>query len=204
MFAIMKTGGKQYTVRQDDVITIERLDGESGDKIVVEDVLMLGDGDNVTVGNPYVDGASVSCEIVEQGRGEKIIVFKKRRRQKSERTKGHRQNLSTIKVLEILTGGKKASAAPKVKAKDAPAKKEEAEIKPIFTAPEGEKDDLKKISGVGPVFEKNLNALGITTYEQVANFSPADIEKLEDAIGAHGRVEREEWLKQAAELAKSS
>lgn len=203
MFAVIKTGGKQYRVAADDEITIERVAGDAGDQVTFEDVLMVG-GDNPLIGAPTVDGASVVGEIVAQARGEKIIIFKKRRRQNSRRRNGHRQDLSIVKITDILTGGK---AAPK-KAKKAAPKKEEtpaaakADGAALFAAPAGEADDLKKISGVGPVLEKKLNALGITKYAQVAAFTADDIAKVDDALSFKGRIERDDWVSQAAELAK--
>jgi len=101
MFAVIKTGGKQYKVAENDVITVERLEGEAGDTVTLGDVLMVGEGADVTVGAPLVDGAKVTAEIVEQGRGPKIVIFKKRRRQNYRRTKGHRQLLTTLKVTGV-------------------------------------------------------------------------------------------------------
>ncbi len=120
MFAVIKTGGKQYKVAKDDVITVERLPGEAGGSVSFEQVLMLG-GDETKVGAPLIDGASVSGEIVEQTRGDKIIVFKKKRRQNYRRKKGHRQDLTVVKITDILGSGKPAKAAkskakPKAKA----------------------------------------------------------------------------------------
>jgi len=219
MFAVIKTGGKQYKVSAEDVLEVERLEGVEGDSAVFENVLMVGEGDNVTIGAPMVEGASVAYEIVEQNRGKKIIVFKKRRRQKSEKTLGHRQLLSTVKITEILTGGAKAKVAKKAKAEDkkkedttakadvAEAPKKEAkkaakadDLQPLFEKPSGEADDLKKISGVGPVLEKKLNALGIYTYAQVAAFTPEDIERVDESLSFKGRIERDNWLEQAKEL----
>ena len=97
MFAVIKTGGKQYRVAADDQFFIERLEGEAGDKITIGEVLMVGS----KIGAPFVEGASVTLEIVEQTRGKKVISFKKRRRQNSKRTRGHRQNLTKIRVAEI-------------------------------------------------------------------------------------------------------
>ncbi|MEL6363421.1 MAG: 50S ribosomal protein L21 [Pseudomonadota bacterium] len=104
MYAVVKTGGKQYRVAADDVIDVERLEGEAGDTVSLETVLMVGEGETVTIGAPTVEGATVSAEIVEQGRGEKIIVFKKRRRQNYRRKKGHRQLLTTLKIKDIVAG----------------------------------------------------------------------------------------------------
>lgn len=224
MFAVIKTGGKQYRVAAEDTLKVEKLVGDAGDQVVFGDVLMVG-GDKPTVGAPLVEGASVAAEIVEQGRNRKIIIFKKRRRQNSRRRNGHRQDYTLVRITEILTGGGKPSAkkAAKPKADDkAEAKKAEAkpaEGKPkaetkkaepkaketgaLFTAPKGKKDDLKKISGVGPALEKKLNDLGIATFEQVANLTAEEIEKVDDALNFKGRVERDDWVGQAKTLAES-
>jgi len=103
MFAVIKTGGKQYKVVKDDVITVERLTGESGDAVEIPDVLMVAGEGGVTMGSPMVAGAKVTAEVVEQTRGDKIIVFKKKRRQNYRRKAGHRQDLTVLKVTDILT-----------------------------------------------------------------------------------------------------
>lgn len=123
MFAIIKTGGKQYRVAKDDVIKVEKLAGAAGDQLTLGEVLAYGSGDDVTVGAPFVSGASVLAEVVEQARGPKILWFKKRRRQNSKRKGGHRQDLTVLKVLDITTGGDKPAKKSKAKAKaeDAPA-----------------------------------------------------------------------------------
>ncbi len=102
MYAVIKTGGKQYRVAANDVLTIERLEGEAGGTIEFNDVLMVGAGDSVKVGAPTVAGAKVMAELVEQGRGKKVIAFKKRRRQNSRRKRGHRQHQSTVRITEII------------------------------------------------------------------------------------------------------
>ena len=109
MFAVIKTGGKQYRVAANDEFEIERLAGEAGDKISFSEVLMVG----TTIGAPFVGGATVTAEIVEQTRGPKVISFKKRRRQNSKRTRGHRQDLTLVRISEILTGGAAASEGEK-------------------------------------------------------------------------------------------
>lgn len=101
MFAVIKTGGKQYKVAEQDVITVERLEGEAGAVISFDQVLMVGEGESFTVGAPVVAGAVVSAEIVGQARGPKLIVFKKRRRQNSRRKNGHRQDLTVLKITGI-------------------------------------------------------------------------------------------------------
>ena len=104
MFAIIKTGGKQYKVAADQVIQVECLEGEAGAKIDFADVLLLGDGDSVTLGSPTIAGASVAGEIVKQTRGDKVYAFKKRRRHNSKRIRGHRQDLTQVKIVEIRAG----------------------------------------------------------------------------------------------------
>jgi len=104
MFAVIKTGGKQYRVTAKDLLKVEKVDGEAGQTIKFGEVLMVG-GDTVTIGTPTVTGASVAAEVVEQGRGPKVIAFKKRRRKNSRRKRGHRQELTTVRITEILTGG---------------------------------------------------------------------------------------------------
>ena len=101
MFAVIKTGGKQYTVAAEDTITVMTLAGEPGDKVTFDTVLMLVDGDATTVGAPVVAGATVSAEIVEQARGPKVIAFKKRRRKNSKRKRGHRQDLTIVRITGI-------------------------------------------------------------------------------------------------------
>jgi large subunit ribosomal protein L21 len=101
MFAVIKTGGKQYRVSPGDELKVETLEGEAGDTITFGDVLMVGDGDSTTVGAPNVSGASVTGEIVEHGRGKKVIIFKKRRRKNSRRKNGHRQPLTLVRITDI-------------------------------------------------------------------------------------------------------
>ena len=101
MFAVIKTGGKQYTVAAEDTITVMTLAGEPGDKVTFDTVLMLVDGEATTVGAPLVAGATVSAEIVEQARGPKVIAFKKRRRKNSKRKRGHRQDLTIVRITGI-------------------------------------------------------------------------------------------------------
>lgn len=187
MFAVIKTGGKQYRVNADQVLEIGRLEGNVGDVIQIGDVLAHGNGDDVTLGAPLVSGASVSAEIIDQNRGEKVIAFKKRRRQNSRRKRGHRQLLTTVRISEILLDGAKPS-------KKAAAKKEAA-------ADAGEfKDDVSLISGVGPALKTKLEEAGITSLKQVAKLKKAEIAKLDEDLSLGGRIERDEWVEQAKEL----
>ncbi|MBS3649899.1 50S ribosomal protein L21 [Pseudaminobacter sp. 19-2017] len=122
MFAVIKTGGKQYRVAANDVIKIDRLAGEAGQVVEFGQVLAFGEGDSATFGAPFVEGAVVKAEVVEQGRGRTVIAFKKRRRQNSRRKRGNRQHETTVRITEILTGApKKAKAEKKA---EAPAESE--------------------------------------------------------------------------------
>ena len=102
MYAVIKTGGKQYRVAKDDIITIEKLQGEAGSKVEFGEVLMVGEGASVKVGAPVVSGAKVTGELVEQTRGPKVIAFKKRRRKNSRRKHGHRQDLTKVRITAIV------------------------------------------------------------------------------------------------------
>lgn len=189
MYAVVKTGGKQYRVAKDDIIKIERLPGEPGDVVALGEVLLVANGGDVTIGAPFVDGASVAGEIVEQMRAKKIIVFKKRRRQNYRRTKGHRQQLTLLKVTDILTGGAKPKAKAAAK-KTEPKKEAAADIK----------DDVSLIGGVGPKLKEKLADYGVTSLKQIAGMSADDLAKMDEKLELHGRAERDEWALQAKEL----
>jgi len=129
MFAVVKTGAKQYKVAKGDVIKVEKLDGEAGAKVTLDHVLMVGNEKGVEVGTPTVTGAVVTAEILEQSRAAKIIIFKKKRRQNYRRKNGHRQELTVLRVLEIGKGAAPKKAAPKKDAAKAEAKAEEKPVK---------------------------------------------------------------------------
>ncbi len=201
MFAVIKTGGKQYKVAADDLLKIEKLDAEAGSTVTFDEVLMVGNDTDTTVGAPIVEGASVVAEVVDQGRNRKIIIFKKRRRQNSRRRNGHRQAFTLVKVTDILTGGAKPAkkAAPKKAApKKAEAKAEET--KEAAPAKEAAADDLKKLDGAGPAAVKKLNEAGITTFAQIAAMSADDVARVEEETGLKGKFERGNWVEQAKEL----
>ncbi|MBD3677948.1 MAG: 50S ribosomal protein L21 [Rhodobacteraceae bacterium] len=210
MFAVLKTGGKQYRVKSGDVLRVEKLAADAGEKVQFNEILMVG----ATVGTPFVSGAAVQAEVLDQIKGDKVIHFVKRRRKhSSKRTKGHRQQLTMLRVTDILekggdNSGVKAAvgagsvsvteAAPKkAPAKKAAAPKAEA---PKAEAPAGA-DDLKKLSGVGPALEKKLLAAGVTTFAQIAAWTEADIAEFDEKLSFKGRIEREGWVEQAKELA---
>jgi large subunit ribosomal protein L21 len=124
MFAVFKTGGKQYRVAAEDVLKVDKVDGEPGEIVEFGEVLVVG-GDNVTLGAPTVSGATVAAEVLDQGRGGKIIAFKKRRRKNSRRKRGHRQEFTLLRITEILTDGKKPSKTAPPRPKRAPTPKPE-------------------------------------------------------------------------------
>jgi large subunit ribosomal protein L21 len=120
MFAVFKTGGKQYRVAAEDVLKVDKVKGDPGDIVEFGEVLLVG-GESVTLGAPTVAGAMVAAEVLDQARGPKIIAFKKRRRKNSRRKRGHRQEFTLIRITEILTEGRKANKTPPPRPRRAPA-----------------------------------------------------------------------------------
>ncbi|SFO45057.1 large subunit ribosomal protein L21 [Mesorhizobium sp. NFR06] len=167
MFAVIKTGGKQYRVAANDLLKIEKLEAKVGDIVEIGNVLAHGEGDNVTFGAPFVDGALVTAEVVEQGKNRTVIAFKKRRRQNSRRKIGHRQLLTTVRISEILLGGakpaKKAAAKTEAKAPEAKAEvaaeakaeaaPKEAKAKKEAKAEAAPKAEAKAETAAAPLFK---------------------------------------------------
>ena len=165
MYALVKTGGKQYRVAKDDKILVERIAADEGAEIILDDIIMLGDGDKVTVGTPRVDGAAVSAQVVRQTRGPKIIIFRRKRRKNHRRTKGHRQDLTLLQITGIAEDGAslkpKAApakkAAPKAEAKAAPKKAATAKKAAPKAAPKkaaAKKTAAKKTAAKKPAAKK--------------------------------------------------
>ncbi|MBB3710907.1 large subunit ribosomal protein L21 [Limimaricola variabilis] len=198
MFAVLKTGGKQYKVASGDVLRVEKLAAEAGDTVQFNDILMIGD----SIGAPFVSGAAVQAEVIDQIKGDKVIHFVRRRRKhSSKRTKGHRQQLTLIRVTELLAeGADKSGVKAAIGAGSAPRT---AEAAPAAKAPKAAAtggDDLKKLSGVGPALEKKLNAAGITSFAQIAGWSEADIARYDEELGLKGKIEKEGWVAQSQDL----
>ncbi|NIY78758.1 50S ribosomal protein L21 [Celeribacter sp. HF31] len=200
MFAVLKTGGKQYKVQSGDVLRVEKLAADAGEKIQFNEILMVGS----TIGAPLVEGAGVQAEVIDQIKGEKLIHYVKRRRKhSSQRKKGHRQQLTLLRITDILESGAdksgvkaaigagSVSAAPAAAAapKKAAAK---AEAAPAAASAAGA-DDLTAITGVGPAAAKKLAEAGITTYAQLA---AVDVDTF-DAVKV-----KPEWVAQAKDLAQ--
>ncbi|CUH40472.1 50S ribosomal protein L21 [Jannaschia seosinensis] len=248
MFAVLKTGGKQYRVAEGDVLRVEKLAAEAGEKVQFNEVLMIG-GDEVTVGTPTIDGAAVQADVIDQIKGEKLIHYVKRRRKhSSQRTKGHRQQLTLLRVTDIMPSGgtstgvkvavgaaavaaavgavaagaaavagsraKRDNDAASKPAKDAvseTASKEEkiedaalAGTKPsnlLDSARNGQPDDLKKISGVGPKLEGLLHENGVFHFDQISEWGPEEVAYMDDRLSFKGRIERDGWIDQAKTFA---
>jgi large subunit ribosomal protein L21 len=216
MFAVIKTGGKQYRVQPGDVLRVEKLAADAGETIQFNEVLMVG----ATVGTPLVEGAGVQAEVIDQIKGEKLIHYVRRRRKHSSaRKKGHRQQLTLLRITEILESGagssgvkaavgagsaprdgaagtasapKAAKTAPKAEAA-APAAESGAEAgtRPgnLLAEPrDGKGDTLKKLAGLGPKAAESLNAAGVFHFDQLASWSEAEIAYMEGETGLKGKI----------------
>ncbi|MEM9126356.1 MAG: 50S ribosomal protein L21 [Pseudomonadota bacterium] len=205
MFAVLKTGGKQYKVQAGDILRVEKLAADAGEKVQFNDVLMLG-GDAPVVGAPFVEGAGVQAEVIEQIKGDKVIKFVKRRRKhSSKRTVGHRQKLTLVKITDILSSGAdksgiKAATGSAPAGQAAPAAKpaaKKAEVKAEApAAAAAAADDLTKLNGVGPAAAKKLVEAGIESFAALAALSDEQIAAI-DTIKV-----KPEWVEQAKELAQ--
>ena len=134
MYAVVKTGGKQYRVQKEDVVLVEKLNANDGDQLVLSDVLMVGDGKKVTLGTPLVNDAAVMAQVIRQTRGPKITMIYKRRRKNSRRKQGHKQDLTLLKIIDIAeTGASKLS--PKKATAKTTEKKTKVEAKPKTETP---------------------------------------------------------------------
>lgn len=218
MYAVIKTGGKQYRVSPGDRIRVETLEADEGASVDIEQVLAIGEGASVTVGAPLISDASVSARVLAHGRGRKVEIIKFRRRKHHRKQMGHRQNYTELEITGISGAGVNvsaadvAAAAPKAAEKPAPKKaapeKEEAaastgsatDLK-FLDEPNGTPDDLKKILGIGSVIEEQLNGMGVYHYSQIAEFSQSDVDNVNEALAFPGRIERDEWIEQARDLA---
>ncbi len=213
MFAVIKTGGKQYKVASGDIFTVEKLAAEAGDKIQFNEVLMLGSEGDVTVGTPRVAGAGVQAEVVDSVRGPKLMTFKRRRRKHSSKSRrGHKQDLTLVKITEILATGAENSGVmtalgsgsvkgPKPAATAKAAAVSGTRPSNLLDAPKGEADDLTRISGVGPKLLEKLNQNGVYHFWQIQEWGDAEVAFMDDQLSFKGRIGRDEWIKQATEFA---
>lgn len=198
MFAIVRTGGKQYRVAAGDKIAVEKLAGEAGDTVTLGDVLLAGEGDSLADASKV----TVSAEIIAQAKSEKVVVFKKRRRHNYRRKAGHRQQMTLLRITDVGTGGAKKAAATKKAAPKAEAKKDDAPKAETKTAAKSDLDtgNLSLISGIGPTIEKKLRAAGINSWEDIAGWDEETANKWNDELKLGNRPIKDEWAVQAQEL----
>ena len=224
MFAVLKTGGKQYRVQSGDVLRVEKLAAEAGDKVQFNDILMIGS----TIGSPLVTGAGVVAEVIDTIKADKVITYHKRRRKhSSQRTRGHRQQLTLLRVTDLLESGADSSdvkaavgaalarrdahgvageavangAAKAQPAAEAPRAEPTRPANLLDAARDGQPDDLKLIDGVGPVLEELLHKNGVYHFDQIVAWNAREIAFIEDQIDFKGRITREKWKQQAKKLA---
>jgi len=213
MYAVIATGGKQYKVAAGDIIRIEKLPESTGDELSFDQVLLVSDGEDVNIGAPYVEGGSVSAKVQSEGRGKKVEIIKFKRRKHHRKQMGHRQSYTEVEITAISVGGKTTKAVPKAEAKpekaptadkssEASVAAESAKLK-FMDGPNGEPDDLKKISGVGSKIEEQLHELGIYHFSQIMAFSSEEITAVDEKLNFKGRIERDDWLGQAKELSQA-
>ena len=194
MYAIVEIAGHQFKVEKDQKVFVNRLQTEEGKKVSFDNVLLLGDGDKVTVGAPAIDGALVSAKVLKHLKGDKVIVFKKKRRKGYRVKNGHRQSLTEIVIESIAASGAK-KAAPKKEVKKAEPKVEAKAAAPKAKKASGKPDDLKKIEGIGPKIASTLVEAGIATYADLAKAKPAAISEI--IAGVRGSHVTDTWPAQA-------
>ncbi|PPK96796.1 LSU ribosomal protein L21P [Nonlabens xylanidelens] len=188
MYAIVEIAGQQFKIEKDQKLFVHRLQEDEGASINIDKVLLLGNGDNITLGAPAVEGAFAEAKVLGHLKGDKVIVFKKKRRKGYRKKNGHRQYLTQIQISSIsASGGKKSEskkAAAPAKAEKAPAKKSA-----------GKADDLKKIEGIGPKIASTLVEAGIATFADLAKADPANISEI--IAGVRGNHVPTTWPQQA-------
>jgi len=217
MYAIVEIAGQQFKVAKDQKVFVNRLSTEEGETVEFDNVLLVGDGDNITLGAPAIDGALIGAKVLRHLKGDKVIVFKKKRRKGYRVKNGHRQALSEIVIESIATSGAKKKATPaKAKAKPAAKKEEAKKAAPVKAAapkkeaaPKAEAkkaapkksakgDDLKKIEGVGPKAAEAMVNAGLDTFAKVAKAKPEAIEAiLTEASSRLAHLVASTWPQQA-------
>ena len=182
MYAIVEIAGHQFKVEKDQKVFVNRLATEEGKSVSFDNVLLIADGDNITVGAPAIDGAQVSAKVSKHLKGDKVIVFKKKRRKGYRVKNGHRQYLTEIVIGDILTSGAKKTEKSE---KAAPKKETKAAAPKAKTTKKASSkgDDLKKVEGIGPKIAETLAEAGITTFAQLAKTDAAKI--ISDVRGNH-------------------
>jgi len=172
-YAIVEIAGQQFKVAKDQKVFVHRLAGEEGDNVTFNNVLLTADGDNITIGAPAIEGAQVGAKISRHLKGDKVIVFKKKRRKGYRVKNGHRQYLTEIVIENITASGAKPAKKAEKKAE---SKKAEPKVAPKKATSKG--DDLKKIEGIGPKAAEALTNAGIDTFAKLAKADPANIKEI--------------------------
>ncbi len=211
MYAIVEIAGQQIKVAKDQKVFVHRLPVEEGKNVSFDNVLLIGDGDNITIGAPAINGAQVGAKVVKHLKGDKVIVFKKKRRKGYRKKNGHRQYLSEIMIESIVASG--ATPAKKEETKKAAPKKETKQAAPKAKAAKATEtaaakkaapkkaakaDDLKKIEGVGPKAAEAMIAAGLDTFAKVAKAKPEAIANILTEASSHlAHLVTDTWPKQA-------
>ncbi|MCH3881114.1 MULTISPECIES: 50S ribosomal protein L21 [Tenacibaculum] len=192
MYAIVEIAGQQFKVAKDQKVYVHRLQEAEGSKVTFDNVMLIEDKGGVTIGAPAIEGAAVTAKILGHLKGDKVIVFKKKRRKGYKKKNGHRQYLSEIQIESIA-----ASGAKKATAKKAAPKKETVKAEAPKAAPKksSKADDLKKIEGIGPKIAETLVAAGLATFADLAKAKPAAISEI--IAGVRGNHVTDTWPKQA-------
>ncbi|MRT16180.1 50S ribosomal protein L21 [Vitellibacter sp. q18] len=199
MYAIVEIAGQQIKVAKDQKVFVNRLSVEEGKKVSFDNVLLIGDGDKITIGAPAIDGAQIGAKVVKHLKGDKVIVFKKKRRKGFRKKNGHRQYLSEIVIESIVASGATPAKKEETK-KAAPKAKAEPKAPAAKAAPKKTEkaDDLKKIEGVGPKAAEAMVAAGMDTFAKVAKAKPEAIATiLSDASPNLAHLVTDTWPKQA-------
>ena len=192
MYAIVEMAGQQFKVAKDQKVFVHRLAVEEGESVTFDNVLLLDDAGQITVGAPAINGASVEAKVLKHLKGDKVIVFKKKRRKGYRVKNGHRQSLTEIVIENILASGTKKAAPKKEEAKKETAK---PAAKPAAKKEASKGDDLKKVEGIGPKIASTLNEAGILTY---ADLAKTDAEKIAEIISdVRGNHVTDTWPAQA-------
>ena len=205
MYAIVEIAGQQFKVSKDQKVFVHRLSEDEGSKVTFDKVLLLDDNGTITLGAPAIEGASVEAKVLSHLKGDKVIVFKKKRRKGYKKKNGHRQSLSQIVIEGILaTGSKKAAPKKEEAKKEAPAKAQKlvetpaAEAKAPKAKASKKGDDLKLIEGIGPKAAEVLVAAGIDTFAKLAKTSAENVKEILDAAEAKVQhLDPGTWAQQA-------
>ena len=194
MYAIVEIAGQQFKVAKDQKVFVNRLSTEEGENVSFDNVLLIGDGSNVTLGAPAIDGAQVSAKVLKHLKGDKVIVFKKKRRKGYRVKNGHRQSLTEI-IIEGITASGAKKETPKKETKKAEPKAE-APVAPKKAT--GKADDLKKIEGAGPKAAEALVNAGYETFAKIADAKPEELSTiLSEASSRLAHIVTDTWPKQA-------